>query len=314
MNIAFLRKTLIAGLSLAVLMASGSAHALFRTYLSVNGNDANPCTVVAPCRLLPAALAATDVGGEVWMVDSANFNTAPVVITKSVTIQAVPGVLGSVVGNNGNAFTIATAGVEVTLQNLNILNFFFGDIGVHVNNAKSVTIINCNIFGFTGAGGLGIWVNPGANAPKLTVIGTTIRKNVHGIVVAGNGRATITRTQFVGNSGAAVWSNAGSGTSVVHVNDSVATGNGTAFAVTGATGANSYMYVTRAVASENTNGFQSDGGGTAYMVVGGSMATNNAVGFLNSSGAPTLWSLGDNIVLGNTTANTSGTITPWGGT
>ena len=44
-------------LSVLVLASSG-AHAagtLFRSYLSINGNDANPCTVQLPCRLLPAA-------------------------------------------------------------------------------------------------------------------------------------------------------------------------------------------------------------------------------------------------------------------
>ena len=38
-------------------LSSIAAHAqLFRAYLSLNGSDANPCTLVAPCRLLPAAL------------------------------------------------------------------------------------------------------------------------------------------------------------------------------------------------------------------------------------------------------------------
>ncbi|HWD36582.1 MAG TPA: hypothetical protein VG840_10505, partial [Casimicrobiaceae bacterium] len=62
----------------AVLALSATAHAdagLFRSYLSLAGNDANPCTLQQPCRLLPAALAAVNAGGEIWMLDSANFNT-----------------------------------------------------------------------------------------------------------------------------------------------------------------------------------------------------------------------------------------------
>ncbi len=73
---------------------------LFRAYLSQNGSDTNPCTLPAPCRLLPAALAAVKDGGEIWMLDSANFNVGVVDIAKSVTILAVPGALGSVVANN----------------------------------------------------------------------------------------------------------------------------------------------------------------------------------------------------------------------
>jgi hypothetical protein len=55
-------------------------------------------------------------GGEIWMLDSANYNTGPVAITKSVTILAVPGALGSVLATGGNAIDIATAGVKVALR------------------------------------------------------------------------------------------------------------------------------------------------------------------------------------------------------
>jgi hypothetical protein len=64
---------------------------LFRAYLSVHGADTNSCTLADPCRLLPAALAAVADGGEVWMLDSGNFNISQVNISKSVTILAVPG-------------------------------------------------------------------------------------------------------------------------------------------------------------------------------------------------------------------------------
>ena len=231
-------------------------------------------------------------------------------ITKSVTILAVPGALGSVVGNGGNAFTISTAGVEVTLQNLNILSLPFGDIGVHVTNAKSVTIVNCTIFGFKVPGGLGIWVNPGANAPKVIVVGSTIRNNVHGIIVAGNGKTTISKSHFINNSGVAVWSNSGTGTSVVHVSDSVASSNGNGFAVTGSAGAfNSYMYVMRSVATENAaNGFSTGGGVTAFLVVDQSLSTNNIEGFTNGAGAGTFHSRGNNTAAGNL-ADVTGTIT-----
>jgi hypothetical protein len=309
-----LRRLLFAGLSSLVLVASGSAHALFRTYLSVNGNDANACTVVAPCRLLPAALAATDAGGEVWIVDSANYNTSTVSITKSVTILAIPGALGSVVGNNGTAFSISGTGIDVTLQNLNIMRLATatGDIGILIGNAGKVNVINCTISGFIGNGsnGLGIWVNPGANAPKVNVVGSVIRNNANGIVVGGNGRATISKTHILGNSGIGVASSSGTGISVVHVSDSVSSGNAAGFVASGSSGAfNSYMFITRSVATENVgSGFQTDGGITAYMVVDDSIATNNLTGFNNAAGTLTFQSRGNNTVTANGT-NTTGTIT-----
>ncbi len=100
---------------------TGANAAVFRAYLSPAGNDANPCTLSAPCRLLPAALAAVQSGGEIWMLDSANYNTAPVTINKSVTILSVPGALGSVVATGGNAINITAGGLTVVLRNLVIV-------------------------------------------------------------------------------------------------------------------------------------------------------------------------------------------------
>jgi hypothetical protein len=102
--------------ALALLGAAG-ADAAFRAYVSSTGNDIDPCSIQQPCRLLPAALTAVDVGGEIWMLDSANFNTGTVSVTKSVTILAVPGAVGSVVANSADAMSIATAGVKVVLRN-----------------------------------------------------------------------------------------------------------------------------------------------------------------------------------------------------
>ena len=49
----------------ATLLLSATAHAqLFRAYVASDGNDANPCTLPAPCRLLPAALGAVADGGK----------------------------------------------------------------------------------------------------------------------------------------------------------------------------------------------------------------------------------------------------------
>jgi hypothetical protein len=108
----------------AALFLSAAAHAqLFRAYLDPSGSDANPCTLAQPCRLLPAALTAVASGGEIWMLDSGNYNTGPVAVTKSVTILAVPGALGSVVALGGDAFVIATPGVKVALRNLVIVPF-----------------------------------------------------------------------------------------------------------------------------------------------------------------------------------------------
>jgi hypothetical protein len=321
MNVPSFRRFLVAALSSVVLMASGSAHAAFRAYLSVSGVDNPACSLAAPCRLLPAALTAVDAGGEIWMLNSANYNTAPVVITKSVTILAVPGEAGSVVGLSGNAFAIIGTGIDVTLQNLNILSFSgTGDIGVNIGNAASVTIVNCSIFGFKGTNpqspdGIAIFVNTGTNATKVNVVGSVVRNNVHGIVVSGNGRATISKTHVLANAGIGIWSNSLTGTSIVHVSDSVSSGNAYGYVATGQVQGvfSSYMYVTRSIATENAaSGFVAEGGISASMVVGDSIATNNAIGFENTAAATSFQSRLTNTVTGNT-ANVSGTITTQAG-
>src|SRR5262245_55407077 len=64
-------------LAAALLVPSlGTEAQLFRAYLASDGSDANPCTLPQPCRLLPAALAAVANGGEIWILDSAIFNTS----------------------------------------------------------------------------------------------------------------------------------------------------------------------------------------------------------------------------------------------
>src|SRR5262245_9736475 len=88
--------------SAAILFATGASQAAppnsatpqLRTYVSGTGKDNNPCSASSPCQTFQAALALTLPGGEVYVLDSANYG--PVTINKSVTITsegAVAGVL-----------------------------------------------------------------------------------------------------------------------------------------------------------------------------------------------------------------------------
>jgi len=196
-------RSLLRSLALAVtLLCSSIAHAqLFRAYLAVDGNDANPCTLPAPCRLLPAALAAVASGGEIWMLDSANYNTATVVINKSVRILAVPGAVGSVLAIGGPAINIATAGVDVSLRNLVIapLPGSGGTNGVQMTAGNSLTVEGSFLSGLTGTG---IFVS-GAG---LKVVDTTIRVigSGHGISIWNGARATVTRAVISSNTQSAI--------------------------------------------------------------------------------------------------------------
>jgi hypothetical protein len=179
---------------LALLCGASIANAgLFRSYLALNGNDGNPCTLQLPCRLLPAALSAVNDGGEIWMLDSANFNTAPVNITKSVKIFAIPGALGSIVGSGGDAVIINTAG-DVTLRNVQILNFSGGVNGINIQNAGAVHVEKASIDGFTSGASACIRLDS-ANTARLYIDDTFVRKCNIGIFA--NGTSTSNRSSVI---------------------------------------------------------------------------------------------------------------------
>lgn len=199
------RRTLQPLLALLALLAmSCGAHAqAFRTYLASNGVDNPNCSRPAPCRLLPAALAAVADGGEVWILDSANYNTAPVNVAKSVTILAVPGALGSVIATNGSAIEVTTAGVKLVLRNLVIVplpNAGAVNGVVVVNGAAQLTVEGCSISNLPGHG--------------ILVIGST-RVNITESVIRDNGdvgvwlirgvRGVVTRSTISGNASAGIW-------------------------------------------------------------------------------------------------------------
>ena len=60
------RIALLSTTTLIATIASSGAYALSnRTFVSGAGNDANPCSLTAPCRSFTGALAQTSPGGEI---------------------------------------------------------------------------------------------------------------------------------------------------------------------------------------------------------------------------------------------------------
>lgn len=183
MNAKSLHRIFFALISAISLFTAGGANAqLFRAYLSTSGNDANPCTLPQPCRLLPAALAAVANGGDIWMLDSANYNAAPVIVTKSVVILAVPGVVGSVVASGGDAIDIAASNVQVTLRNLVLRNFSAGGHAINFSQGARLLVEECEIYGMPLDG-----IHVTAPGSGVTIKNTTIHSNQGtGIFLAGN--------------------------------------------------------------------------------------------------------------------------------
>ena len=198
----------------AMCVAQVADAGLFRAYLSAGGNDANPCIVTAPCRLLPAALAAVDAGGEIWMLDSANYNQSQVDITKSVSILAVPGAVGSIVATGGgDALLIDASGVSVTLRNLVIVRLGTGFNGVTLSSFSSgsqLQIEDCEIANMQSAGVFA----PLLTASSVTIKNTVLRDNVFGFFANGPVTAALDGMRAVNNSQIGVVAETGSRVSV----------------------------------------------------------------------------------------------------
>jgi hypothetical protein len=80
-----------------------------RTFVSVLGSDANPCSIALPCRSFTQAVAVVQSGGEVVAIDSGGF---AVTIDKPVQVVGPPGVHAGIYASSGfAAVQVGIAGV-----------------------------------------------------------------------------------------------------------------------------------------------------------------------------------------------------------
>jgi hypothetical protein len=122
-----------------------------RTWLSAVGDDANPCSVTAPCKTFVGAFAKTAADGEISLLDPGTFGI--VTITRGVTING-NGVNGGISsGGVPNAITVNAAVTDlVILRNLSIQGMGTGTNGVRVISAGTVQVDHCFISNMTGRG------------------------------------------------------------------------------------------------------------------------------------------------------------------
>src|SRR5258707_15510345 len=75
----------LAAVLFAVLPVVQAQAQAIRTFVSVAGDDSNPCTITQPCRHFQAAVNATAIGGEVDALDPGAYGSFP--ISQAITIQ-----------------------------------------------------------------------------------------------------------------------------------------------------------------------------------------------------------------------------------
>jgi hypothetical protein len=184
-------------LSLAVLAAillpalhPAPAHAfsfaIYHTWVSHNGSDANNCSANSPCATFTRALSQTLDGGEVSCLDSGSF------IEFTVTISVTIDCNGTVATPNDDSGTACTDGIAinapgkvVTLRGLNVTGF--GGVcgttsGILVQAATALYIEDCVIQNWPQRGISDVRTT---GLTKLAIKNTIVRNNTSaGIVVA----------------------------------------------------------------------------------------------------------------------------------
>jgi hypothetical protein len=275
------------------LLVAASACAAPTTYVATYGSDANPCSLVQPCRSFASAIAQTNDQGEIVVLDSGGYG--PVVIAKSVSIVAPPGVYAGISVFGGRGIDIQPPAARVRLTGLTITGFgSLGDTGIVVTAAAHVLLGRSTISGFL-LGGAAMNVYSGAG--QLHVIDSTLHSNSIDIVASDSSSIVIERSRFQngmfisrGSRAAIVDSaftfgfgvglgvvTADAGTPGVSIHRSVFVDNGAGLMAQGSHPALANVSVSRSVFFQNQSGIDIGGGfpgGTAIDVSSSVFADN----------------------------------------
>jgi hypothetical protein len=265
--------------SLACLVAICSpalAQNNMRSFMSITGSDANPCTNTEPCRTLQRAHDTTLSGGTVTPITAGGYG--PVIISKAIKIlNNGVGTLGITAASGGNGVTInAAAGNDVVLEGLTIDSqtsdgVGAGSNGILVNSANNVAILNCSITGLAPNSGNGIAITESSPSQVSFIISNSyIAGNFNGVLISGTASVfgVVQTTTLQGNNGGFAAFGGGSGT--VTLDNVTLQGNDQAIHQS----SNIFISLTRS---------NFEGNGTAAMITDGAVASFGDNRFDNGS-------------------------------
>src|SRR5262249_39266210 len=134
--------------------SAASYPGLARTYVSsVNGNDANDCNRLTPCRTFQVAHDKTLSNGAITVIDAGGFRA----VTLNRTISSINdgvGEAGVLVSGGLIGITVNGGPADrVSLRGLTVKGIGFGGgNGIRFNTGLSLTIENCAVRNHTGDG------------------------------------------------------------------------------------------------------------------------------------------------------------------
>jgi hypothetical protein len=289
--------------ALAILCLVPAALGSPRTFVSTSGNDANACSLAAPCRGFAKAITVTDPGGELVVLDSGGYGS--VIVNKNVTITSPAGVYAGIsVPAASDGVTVTSPATKVVLRGLTVNGQGGGNNGIRIQTGE-VHVENAVI---SNMGAAGVLVEGGTS---VRISGSVSRSNVDGLrVIPGAGTVgVVVRDSELSNNataGIGISPSAAGASAHVTVERSSVTKNGAGLSANPTGAATAELVVTQSVASENAGAGVSSTGAGATVYVRESAITRNGTGLLQASSG-VLNACGANLLVANGTAQ-SGSI------
>jgi parallel beta helix pectate lyase-like protein len=290
-------------LSMLLLSASVAANAIsFRSYVSVNGNDANTsadCALMTPCRSFGAALTVTSLHGEVVAIDTGDYMS--VNITQSVTLKTAPGVDATIVAMGGDGISInAGPNDNVVIRGLTVNGAFgFSSAGIHFWSGGTLNVENCVITDFFFSG----LIMDGAG--RLAVSNTVLRNGPYGVILQSNPgtiHAVLDHVQVTNNTSAGIDVRTNARATV---RNSVFAHSATGVQVSAPFNNPAVLIIEDCFITDNQQGVLAQSPST--IIVSSSTITDNGTGLVAYG---TLLSFGNNRLSGNSTDGTFTGVVP----
>jgi hypothetical protein len=165
-----------------------------RSFVATYATDNPACSAASPCRDLAAALAVTNSGGEIVVLNSGGYG--PATITQPVVITAI-GVDASITAASGNGLTINTSG-NVTITGLNLDGVGTGNDGILVSSVGFLRLYSMQIQNFANDG-----IEFGASGGNLALYDSKINDCASYGLEQDGGQAYVRNTEFNHNLGGA---------------------------------------------------------------------------------------------------------------
>jgi hypothetical protein len=303
-----IRSPLLIASLIALGLNAAPAYALnTQSFVSATGLDTNNCTRPTPCRTLQEAHNKTNAGGEIQMLDPADYG--PVNINKAISIiNDGVGSAGILVKDGTTDGVTINAGATdtVNLRGLIIEGASVGRTGIKFSTGKSLTIANCVVRNLADSA---IYLTPSSSS-DFVVSNTIAADSKFGVVIgafgSGTVRAVLNRVELHNNvgDGFEVSGVNSTGSVIATVTDSVSANNGGHgfLATSGPNKAATSLMLLRSVAADNSVGFEAGNDANTVLRLAQSTVTGNSRGWSVVGGA-IVNSYGDNNIDGNVSQN-----------